>query len=83
MPQSQKQAVIEGCHSDAFGGGHFGRDKTYFKVTERFYWNGIMEDIKKYCQSCDKCQRANRQVIHVFQVTYQYQIQIHDCHNGL
>ncbi len=46
MPQSQKQAVIEGCHSDAFGGGHFGRDKTYFKVTERFYWNGIMKDIK-------------------------------------
>lgn len=28
--------VLEGCHSDKLGGGHFGRDKTAKKISERY-----------------------------------------------
>ena len=56
----QKVQVLEGCHSSELGGGHFGRDKTLAKVTERFYWLGMVEDVKDFCKSCDACQRANR-----------------------
>jgi hypothetical protein len=54
--------VLEGCHADKAGGGHFGRDKTFSKIAERFYWVGMINDVKEYCRTCDKCQRANRQV---------------------
>ena len=57
---NQKMEVLEQCHASVFGGGHFGRDKTLSKVSERFYWQGMVKDVKEYCQTCDKCQRANR-----------------------
>ena len=42
------------------GGGHFGRDKTFAKLTERFYWVGMINDVREYSRTCDTCQRANR-----------------------
>ena len=57
---SQKMQEFEGCHSSELGGGHFGQDKTLAKITERLYWQGTVGDVKEYCQTCDKCQRANR-----------------------
>ena len=52
----QKQQVLEGHHSSGLGGGHFGRDKTLSKVSERCYWMGMVEDVKEFCETCDKCQ---------------------------
>ena len=60
VTESQKRQVLEGCHSDELGGGHFGRDKTLAKVSERYYWLGMVNDVKEFCRTCDKCQRANR-----------------------
>lgn len=60
MTEKQKEAILEGCHADPLGGGHFGRDKTAAKIAERYYWLGMMSDVKSFCLSCDKCQRANR-----------------------
>ena len=55
----QKQQVLEGCHSSGLGGGHAGRDKTLSKVSERCYWLGMVEGVKEFCKTCDKCQRVN------------------------
>ena len=52
----QKQQVLEGCHSSGLGGGHAGRDKTLSKVSERCYWLGMVEGVKEFCKTCDKCQ---------------------------
>ena len=30
------------------------------KVMERYYWVGVLDDVKEFCQTCDKCQRGNR-----------------------
>ena len=51
---------MEGCHNSELGGGHFGRDKTLAKISERYYWLGMVKDVQEYCRSCDQCQRANR-----------------------
>ena len=60
VTESQKRQVLEGCHSDELGGGHFGQDKTLAKISERYYWLGMVNDVKEFCRTCDKCQRANR-----------------------
>eukprot|EP00731_Ephydatia_muelleri_P010481 Em0005g1067a len=49
--------VLDGSHSAELGGGHFGRDKTLLKISERF---GMVNDVKEYCKTCEKCQKANR-----------------------
>ena len=38
-------------------GGHSGMNKTRQKVTRRYYWKGMTEDIKEYVRTCDRCQR--------------------------
>ena len=40
-----KQKILEACHDDRVGGCHFGRDKTAVKVTVRYYWKGIIQDV--------------------------------------
>ena len=36
-----------------------GRDKTYHKISERFYWKTLWTDVHKYVQECETCQRTN------------------------
>ena len=55
--------MLEACHAAELGGGHFGRDKTLAKVSERFHWLGIVNDVKEFCKTCDTCQRANKLVL--------------------
>ena len=40
-------------------GSHLGRDKTIQKISSRFFWKNINEDIRIFVQHCDKCQRTN------------------------
>ncbi|KAL5477394.1 hypothetical protein EMCRGX_G024189 [Ephydatia muelleri] len=60
VTKKEKMKVLDGCHSAELGGGHFGRDKTLLKISERFYWIGMVNDVKEYCKTCEKCQKANR-----------------------
>ena len=39
--------------------GHLGQDKTLEKVSSRFHWEGMSNDIRNYIKSCDVCQRTN------------------------
>ena len=38
--------------------GHLGFQKTSDRIVSCFYWPGIVGDIKRFCQSCDICQRT-------------------------
>ena len=40
--------------------GHLGIEATFNKIRSRYYWPQYYEDIKKYVESCDACQRRGR-----------------------
>lgn len=43
-----KRKILEACHDDKVGGCHFGRDKTAAKVSARYYWRGIIQDVETW-----------------------------------
>ena len=45
-------------------GGHLGRDKTYQKIAERFFWKTLWGDVTKYIRHCETCQRTNDAKFH-------------------
>ncbi|KAL5496713.1 hypothetical protein EMCRGX_G013057 [Ephydatia muelleri] len=54
----EKERILESCHAGV-AGSHLGRDKTIDKISARFFWKNMYEDIKKYVKECDVCQRMN------------------------
>ncbi|GFO19246.1 gypsy retrotransposon integrase-like protein 1 [Plakobranchus ocellatus] len=44
---------------DSIVGGHLAAKKTTDKILSEFFWPNIWEDVKRYCQSCDQCQRSS------------------------
>ena len=39
---------------------HTSKEKMIEKLKKRFYWPQMFEDIRKYTQSCDSCQRRGK-----------------------
>ena len=56
LPSKLRDAVME-VALDSILGGHLGTAKTQDRVLSNFYWPGIHDDVTRYCQSCDTCQR--------------------------
>ena len=42
----QRKQIKESCHSDPTA-SHLGRTQIFYKVSERFYWPGIFNDVEK------------------------------------
>ena len=38
--------------------GHLGVKKTVDRVLTEFHWPGVQADIRRFCRSCDICQRT-------------------------
>ena len=36
---------------------HYGRDATYDKIRERFFWYGMYESVRDYIKGCIGCQK--------------------------
>ncbi|CAN6720984.1 unnamed protein product [Malus baccata var. baccata] len=55
--ESDFHSILSFCHTYACG-GHFGTQKTAFKVLESgFYWPTLFKDARTFCLTCDHCQR--------------------------
>jgi transposase InsO family protein len=54
IPSSLQLRVLRE-HHDGVCGAHLGESKTYGKISAKYYWNGMFNDIKKYVQSCQHC----------------------------
>ena len=74
----QKLEVLEGCHNSALGGGHFGRDKTLKKVTERFYWLGIVDDVKEFCRTIDSLDEPRNWDLFLDSILFSYRVSCQD-----
>ena len=53
-----KARIIKSCHAGPTG-GHFGRDKTLDKISSRFFWKHMVEEIRDYVSKCPECQKMN------------------------
>lgn len=56
VPSKLRENVLQLAHDSAFA-GHLGFQKTLDRVESSFHWPGITGDVKRYCASCDRCQR--------------------------
>ena len=57
VPQQFRKTVMKLAHESIME-GHLAVKRTIQKVLSEFYWPGISSDIKRFCQSCDICQRT-------------------------
>jgi RNase H-like domain found in reverse transcriptase/Reverse transcriptase (RNA-dependent DNA polymerase)/Integrase zinc binding domain len=60
VPESLKYEILYSLHDDPFGGGHLGYARTYGKIRDRYFWEGMAKEIEAYCQSCPDCQSRKR-----------------------
>jgi len=44
-------------HHDIPTAGHQGFERTLEKIAKNYYWTSLREDVMRYVQSCDTCQR--------------------------
>ncbi len=54
LPKCRQSEVLEGCHDVVFA-GHFGFYKTLEKVRSRYFWPGLIADVKHWVQACRGC----------------------------
>uniref|UniRef100_A0A667Y9Z6 Gypsy retrotransposon integrase-like protein 1 n=1 Tax=Myripristis murdjan TaxID=586833 RepID=A0A667Y9Z6_9TELE len=53
LPMSLKSQVLQQLHHEH---GHQGVERTTDLVHRRCYWPGMHQDIKQWCQECERCQ---------------------------
>ena len=44
-------------------GGHLGINKTMEKISSRYYWPNIKDDVTSFIRTCEKCQRVNKSTL--------------------
>lgn len=54
MPMSLRRKLFIEYHALRTG-GHLGRDKTYAKLRDRFYWPGMKQDVSNWVKFCKPC----------------------------
>lgn len=56
IPEPLRQSVIYEAHDSSIS-GHLGMDKTFEKLTRRFYWPNMESTVRDYVKTCASCQR--------------------------
>ena len=49
----RKAEILRKLHDES---GHKGRESTYRRVADRYYWENCYQDTKAFVTSCDRCQ---------------------------
>ena len=55
VPSVLRRKILQSCHDDPHD-GHMGREKTFARVSERYWWPKMFASVKKYVSSCMYCQ---------------------------
>ncbi|CAF1515036.1 unnamed protein product [Rotaria magnacalcarata] len=60
VPQGDlRKTILNIYHDTAANGAHFGRDKTMYKIKQRYFWPSMYKDIDNYAKSCILCAQFN------------------------
>ncbi|MBW0568965.1 hypothetical protein O181_108680 [Austropuccinia psidii MF-1] len=51
--------ILHECQ-DSVASGHLSEDRALERVKTCYWWPNWKEDVAEYCQTCDRCQKANR-----------------------
>ena len=54
IPNQMKESILTSCH-DEMSGAHLGVNKTFKKISGRFFWPGMRKDVKHWISSCKVC----------------------------
>ena len=57
VPKPFRSQVLRLAHDSALS-GHLKTRKTTDRILTQFFWPGLQSDVKRYCASCDACQRT-------------------------
>ncbi|XP_061190531.1 uncharacterized protein LOC133198457 [Saccostrea echinata] len=57
VPQKFIDVVMKLAHESIMS-GHLATCRTTSRILTEFYWPGIQSDVKRFCRSCDICQRT-------------------------
>ena len=60
LPTKYRREALEAYHDSLFGGGHFGFDRTYQCLRQKYYWPKMYQMVLDYVKSCDPCQKSKR-----------------------
>ena len=60
VPTELRSSVLKMAHDTPMA-GHMGSRRTLDRIWHSFYWPGICREVRKYCRSCDICQKATPQ----------------------
>ncbi|CAF1264719.1 unnamed protein product [Adineta steineri] len=58
IPVALRKEILHSFH-DHPTAGHFGRDKTWYRLKDRCSWRNIRQDVILYIQSCSACAKHN------------------------
>ena len=54
LPPTMRQKALAICHSRGLG-GHMGRDRTWQRVRNSFYWKDMKKDVEGFVKECEAC----------------------------
>ena len=60
VPHVLTDAILRSYH-DSILAGHFGFDRTYSAISQKYFWPRCYSDVQAYVQTCLACQQAKRQ----------------------
>ena len=63
LPKSHRDLVFKAVHGNPWA-GHLGQRKTTQRITTRFFWPGIHQDVARLIGGCQECQRVARHTRH-------------------
>ncbi|MBW0545555.1 hypothetical protein O181_085270 [Austropuccinia psidii MF-1] len=64
--------ILHECH-DSVSAGHLSEDRALGRVKTCSWWLNWKKDVAEYCQTCDRCQKANRATGERFGIMIQIQ----------